>query len=247
VAFFNGDVVAFIIHPVRAHARAQVNFRRAHIRAHRVTRTTSRIDDDVVGEVIRALLREAEFHQQVWDVLLVGVSGRILLSYNLIELRFRVGAARTEAVVPDVKRLERTTDTSLHKLPGFGEQRRRQDLFEHLAHARFRYFAAFVETARDESRRRLRDREIHSRGNAFRESLGQASFSPLASRPVAAVSQPLLKCEPASENSFRQDRARDDKEMADGVEYRIPPTIEDATVIDEIKVNLNVLGYLRPD
>lgn len=33
------------------------------------------------------------------------------------------------------------------------------------------------------------------------------------------------------------------KKMADGVEYRIPPTIEDATVIDEIKVNLSELGY----
>ncbi|HSE19492.1 MAG TPA: propionyl-CoA synthetase [Pyrinomonadaceae bacterium] len=35
------------------------------------------------------------------------------------------------------------------------------------------------------------------------------------------------------------------KKMADGVEYRIPPTIEDASVIDEIKANLNALGYPR--
>jgi propionyl-CoA synthetase len=35
------------------------------------------------------------------------------------------------------------------------------------------------------------------------------------------------------------------KKMADGVEYRIPPTIEDATVIDEIRINLNALGYPR--
>ena len=35
------------------------------------------------------------------------------------------------------------------------------------------------------------------------------------------------------------------KKIADGVEYRIPPTIEDATVIDEITVNLNALGYPR--
>ena len=33
------------------------------------------------------------------------------------------------------------------------------------------------------------------------------------------------------------------KKMADGVEYRIPPTIEDATVIDEIRENLSALGY----
>ena len=35
------------------------------------------------------------------------------------------------------------------------------------------------------------------------------------------------------------------KKMADGVDYRIPPTIEDASVIDEIKANLNALGYPR--
>ena len=35
------------------------------------------------------------------------------------------------------------------------------------------------------------------------------------------------------------------KKIADGVDYRIPPTIEDATVIDEITDNLNALGYPR--
>ena len=33
------------------------------------------------------------------------------------------------------------------------------------------------------------------------------------------------------------------KKIADGAEYRVPPTIEDATVLDEIKANLNVIGY----
>ncbi|HEX6718752.1 MAG TPA: hypothetical protein VF088_16720 [Pyrinomonadaceae bacterium] len=35
------------------------------------------------------------------------------------------------------------------------------------------------------------------------------------------------------------------KKIADGVEYRTPPTIEDATVLDEITANLNALGYPR--
>jgi propionyl-CoA synthetase len=35
------------------------------------------------------------------------------------------------------------------------------------------------------------------------------------------------------------------KKIADGVDYRIPPTIEDATVLDEITENLNLLGYPR--
>jgi propionyl-CoA synthetase len=33
------------------------------------------------------------------------------------------------------------------------------------------------------------------------------------------------------------------KKIADGVTYRIPPTIEDATVLDEITANLKALGY----
>ena len=37
------------------------------------------------------------------------------------------------------------------------------------------------------------------------------------------------------------------KKIADGEEYRIPPTIEDATVLDEIKTNLNVIGYPRAE
>ena len=35
------------------------------------------------------------------------------------------------------------------------------------------------------------------------------------------------------------------KKIADGTDYRIPPTIEDATVLDEITENLNALGYPR--
>ena len=35
------------------------------------------------------------------------------------------------------------------------------------------------------------------------------------------------------------------KKMADGAPYTIPPTIEDAAVIDEIKDNLSGLGYPR--
>ena len=35
------------------------------------------------------------------------------------------------------------------------------------------------------------------------------------------------------------------KKIADGVEYRVPPTIEDATVLDEITMRLNAIGYPR--
>ncbi len=35
------------------------------------------------------------------------------------------------------------------------------------------------------------------------------------------------------------------KKIADGIHYRIPPTIEDPAVIDEIKANLSAIGYPR--
>jgi propionyl-CoA synthetase len=35
------------------------------------------------------------------------------------------------------------------------------------------------------------------------------------------------------------------KKLADGVEYRMPPTIEDPTVIEEIRVDLSAIGYPR--
>jgi propionyl-CoA synthetase len=37
------------------------------------------------------------------------------------------------------------------------------------------------------------------------------------------------------------------KKIADGVPYRMPPTIEDPAVIDEIKANLEAIGYPRSD
>jgi propionyl-CoA synthetase len=33
------------------------------------------------------------------------------------------------------------------------------------------------------------------------------------------------------------------KKIADGVEYRIPPTIDDAVILDEITADLATLGY----
>ena len=35
------------------------------------------------------------------------------------------------------------------------------------------------------------------------------------------------------------------KKIADGVEYRMPPTIEDPMVLNEIEASLNAIGYPR--
>ena len=58
-------------------------------------------------DVLRPVRREAEFHEQVGNVFLVGLGGRIFLRDDLIQLRFGVLTAGTKAVVPDVERLER--------------------------------------------------------------------------------------------------------------------------------------------
>jgi len=33
------------------------------------------------------------------------------------------------------------------------------------------------------------------------------------------------------------------KKIADGVEYQVPPTIDDPVILDEITADLSVLGY----
>ena len=69
--------------------------------------------------------------------------------------------------------------------------------------------------------------------------LVRAKIGPVASFKVATVVNRLPKT-----RSGKIVRGTI-KKMADGIDYRIPPTIEDATVLDEIKINLNALGYPR--
>ena len=69
--------------------------------------------------------------------------------------------------------------------------------------------------------------------------LVRAKIGPVASFKVATVVNRLPKT-----RSGKIVRGTI-KKMADGVDYRIPPTIEDAAVLDEIRVNLNALGYPR--
>ena len=98
--------------------------------------------------------REAELHQQIWNVLLVRVGGRILLAHDLIQLRFRVCAARTKAVVPDVEWLEWTTKPSLRPASPFQRTDGDDRTCSSICLTRvLRYLATFVEPARNQSRR----------------------------------------------------------------------------------------------
>ena len=77
---------------------------------------------------------------------------------------------------------------------------------------------------------------------ALRPSLDASTFSrtgPFASFKIATVVNRLPKT-----RSGKIVRGTI-KKMADGIPYTIPPTIEDAAVIDEIKTNLSGLGYPR--
>ena len=78
------DVEALVIHPFLLDARAQVRLVAAPCGAHRVSRAARRVHDDVVGEHLRFLRREAESGEQVGNVLLVGLGGRILLADDLV-------------------------------------------------------------------------------------------------------------------------------------------------------------------
>jgi propionyl-CoA synthetase len=69
--------------------------------------------------------------------------------------------------------------------------------------------------------------------------LVREKIGPVASFKVATVVQRLPKT-----RSGKIVRGTI-KKIADGVDYRVPPTIEDATVLDEITINLNALGYPR--
>ena len=47
----------------------------------------------------------------------------------------------------------------------------------------------------------------------------------------------------AAQDALGQDSARSIKKIADGVDYQVPPTIDDPLILDEITADLSVLGY----
>ncbi len=149
----NGDVVALVIHPVRADARPEVRLVAGAPRAERMARAAGGIDLDHRGNVRRRLRIELQLPKDVRDVLRERLGGRVLPARDLVELLLGVRPARFEAVVPDVERLELPPQALLDELRDARDERRADDLLEHGADARLRQFAVFVEAARDERRR----------------------------------------------------------------------------------------------
>ena len=108
--FVRGDVESLVVHAGFFDAGSQMSFFRAHLGTHGVTGAARRVDHDVIGEKVRAFGGKAELHQQIWNVFLVALRGRIFSRDDRVEFRFAVLAARTETAVPDVKWLERTSE-----------------------------------------------------------------------------------------------------------------------------------------
>src|ERR1700722_18908138 len=108
--------------------------------------------------MLRAVRREAKLDEQIGNVFLVSLSGRISLGNDLIQLRFGVLASRTKTVVPDIEWLEWTAQPSLNQPRSLRHQRRTQHLLQHGFYADFRNLAIFLESPVDQRRRGRRIR-----------------------------------------------------------------------------------------
>ena len=148
--FVDGDVIGFVVHAALFHAGPQVCLFRTHFSSHGVTGAARGINHNILGNVLRPLGREPEFHQQVGNVQLIGLGGRILLRNHLIQLRLSVLAAWAKAAIPDIKRLERTLQPRFDKLRDLRDERRGQHLFQHGLNSGFRNLTIFVEAASDQ-------------------------------------------------------------------------------------------------
>ena len=179
----DGDVVSLVVHPFLLDAGAEVRLEPALGGAGSVPRPARGMDDDVVCDGIRFLLREAQLLEKVRNVLLVRFGRGVFLADDLVELRLAVLAALLEAGVPDVEWLERPTEPLLDRLRDARDERGRQDVFEHLADSSLGKLAVLVETPRDERggglARRLEVRAQHRvagvglrRVRRFRRGLG---------------------------------------------------------------------------
>src|SRR5437016_14140116 len=82
----------------------------AHLGAHGVTRATGGLNNNMLRYILCALRRETELDQKIRNISLISFSRRIFLGNDCIQFALAVPAVRTKPVVPNVKRLERTSE-----------------------------------------------------------------------------------------------------------------------------------------
>src|SRR5215469_10128282 len=119
-----------------------------------MTGTASRIDDDVICQVLSPFLSESQLAEKVRNVALVSLRGWIFLSYDGIELRLRMARSRTKPVIPDVERFERPPQAQLNQLGHLADQGRSDHLLQHGLGPRFGNLAVLLETSCHQGRRR---------------------------------------------------------------------------------------------
>src|SRR5881409_3353388 len=81
----------------------------AHLGAHGMTRATGGLNNNMLRYILCALRRETELEQKIRNISLVSLGRGIFLGNDCIQLALAVFAVRTKAVVPDIKRLQRTS------------------------------------------------------------------------------------------------------------------------------------------
>ena len=64
----------------------------------------------------RTLFRKTQMHQKIRHVVLIGFGGWIFLRNDFVQLCFGVSATRAETVVPNIERLERSSQAFLNQL-----------------------------------------------------------------------------------------------------------------------------------
>ena len=145
--------------PALFDARAQVRLFRAHLGAHRVAGAARRVDDDVVGDVLRPLGREAEFHRAGWECP-SGTPRAVGYFFATISssCASRVLAAGPEARCTRCRTAPADARAASRSAPPPAEPAAREHLLEHRPDARLGDLAIFVEAAGDQRRRGRRVR-----------------------------------------------------------------------------------------
>ncbi len=148
----DGDVEPLVVHAALLDARAQVGLEALLAGAEGVSRASRGVDLDVCGDLGRLLFRKAELLEKIRDVLGVGLRRRVSLPDDRVELSFRIRQARLEARVPDIEGLELAAEPLFDQFRHLRNERRGEDVLEHLAHARLGDLPSLVEAARDVGR-----------------------------------------------------------------------------------------------
>ena len=144
------DIEALVVHPVLFHACAEARRGGTHGGSHRMAGAPGGINSDVARQEVRAFPAESQLPEENGDIVPVRIGRGISPRHDGIQLVLRIGALRTEAVVPDVEGLKRTAEPGGDQACDTWEQRGSADAHQHLFHPRLGDLPVFVEPAVDQ-------------------------------------------------------------------------------------------------